>query len=129
MSADRKFNRTVRVNEDTAHMLGVVRHLIEAQHLPPGARGLTDVGTIRLALEIAALSIGRTEQASQHVLTGTTRTVRDADTGQPRSVHIPSPYMSAALRGSRRHVDARMDGRIDPMTEPGVRGGSGDCRR
>ncbi len=105
MAADRKFNRTVRVNEDTAHMLSVVRSMIEVQYPPTGGRRLTDVGTIRLALEIAARSIGSTEPASVSVLRGDIRTVPDADTGRSRDVYIPSPLMAAALRGIHKDVD------------------------
>ena len=85
-------------------MLAVVRSMIEAQY-PTGERRLTDVGTLRLALEIAARSIGNTEQASESVLKGEIRTVPDPDTGKAKPVHFPSPYMSAALRGSHKDVE------------------------
>ena len=97
MAADRRFNRMIRVNEDTAHMLSLVRDMIEAKYVPGGTRCLTDVGTIRLALEIAAASIGGEEAAARGVLTGTTTTVRDvghrATTNGSLSL---SPYVRSA---------------------------------
>ena len=105
MTADRKFNRTVRLNKDTAHILAVVRSIIEAQFSRTEETRLTDVDAIRLALEIAARSILSTEQASESVLKGEIKEVPDADTGGSKRVFFPSPYVPAALRGSHKDVD------------------------
>ena len=102
MASARKFNRTVRINQDTAIMVSLVRDMIETKYFPPDAeRCLPDVGTIRLALDIAAASIAADEPAAKGVLTGASTTVVDEDTGQRKTVIFPSPHMSAALRGAR----------------------------